>query len=76
MIEWGLENQEELMIIARKEGACLFGDQSGFWRPELEEELKAVNRQPAFAVDILGPIIASKRAITLNQYCLLHKSNK
>ena len=39
MVEWGTEEQRELLVVSRQTGACLFGDIAEFFRPELSDTL-------------------------------------
>ena len=73
MIESDPQNQQELLLVARETGSCLFGDIGGFFRPELTEVLEQLRQKPMMCVEVLAPILASGRAVKSSSFCLVHQ---
>ena len=73
MIEFDPQNQQELLLVARETGACLFGDIGGFFRPELSEVLEQLRQKPMMCVEVLAPVLASGRAVKSSCFCLTHQ---
>eukprot|EP00973_Karenia_brevis_P050700 7043388-Karenia_brevis.AAC.1 len=45
-IEWDNHAQQELLILGKKDDACLFGDISAFFRDELAETVQMLLENP------------------------------
>ena len=75
MIEYDPQNQQELLLLSKQTGnhACLFGDIASFYRPELGDVLAELKQKPMLCVEILGPLIASGRAVKSSAFCLTHQ---
>ena len=73
MIEFDPQNQQELLLVARETGACLFGDIGGFFRPELSDVLEQLRQKPMMCVEVLAPVLASGRAVKSSCFCLTHQ---
>eukprot|EP00435_Cladocopium_sp_Y103_P057289 s1602_g19.t1 len=60
MVEWGAEEQRELLVVCKQTGSCLFGDIAEFFRPELQDTV-------AFLKDVGGSGLVFLFGIALNQ---------
>eukprot|EP00435_Cladocopium_sp_Y103_P054892 s649_g18.t1 len=54
-------------------GTCLFQNIQHFFRDEMQETVQMLLSKPHLAVEILGPLIASKKCMKNEAYCLTHK---
>ena len=70
MIEYDPQNQQELLLVSRETGSCLFGDIGGFFRPELTEVLEQLRKKPMLCVEVLAPVLASGRAVKSSSFCV------
>ena len=71
-IEWNRDCVAELLPHAIENGTCLFRNIAMFYRPELKETIDRLLQAPHMAVEILAPLIASKRAMRLEAHCETH----
>ena len=73
-MEWDYECQQELSTLADGIGQdfCIFGDVSSFWRPELQEVVEALEKQPHFSVEVLSGLIKSRKAMRRSAWCVRH----
>ena len=57
--------QQELLLLAEEEDACVFDDIEQFFSPDLiaNGTIAALKQDPTMAVDVLGPRIASRTAV-------------
>ena len=77
-VEWDRECQEELKVLVQGLGqpdCCLFGDITAFFRPELGEIIQELKKKPSMAVEVLGPIMSSRKAMRRKSYCLVHEKD-
>lgn len=72
-IEWNSACLKEILPSARKNGTCVFENILQFFRPELKSLLQQCFAKPTLAVEILGPVLASGKAMTREGWCLVHK---
>ena len=71
-IEWNKECQSELLLLAKRHGTCLFPNIALFYRDELQGTIQACLQRPQMAVEVLGPLIATGKAMKLEAHCLTH----
>lgn len=72
-VEWDPEGQAELLILGAEDDACLYGDIANFFRPDIRKDVHALQENPAHALEIMAPVIASGNAMTRFAPCLRHK---
>lgn len=71
-VEWDKDAQAELMILGEADNACLFGDIASFFRDDIKEDIGALKSNPAHALEVMAPVIASGNAMTRFAPCLRH----
>eukprot|EP00435_Cladocopium_sp_Y103_P029761 s1306_g7.t1 len=71
-IEWNKDCQSELLPMAKKHGTCLFANIALFYRDELRPTIEQCLKKPQMTVEVLGPLISSKKAMKLEAPCLTH----
>ena len=72
-VEWNEACCQELLPMAIKNDTCLYQNIQHFFRDEMQETVQMLLSKPHLAVEILGPLIASKKCMKKEAYCLTHK---
>lgn len=52
---------------------CCFGDLNSFYRPELQEVISQLKKQPELALEVLSNMVASGEAIKTCSWCYSHE---
>ena len=69
-VEWNEACCQELLPMAIKNDTCLYQNIQHFFRDEMQETVQMLLSKPHLAVEILGPLIASKKCMKKEAYCL------
>ena len=73
-VEYDNECQAELKLLDSDGDACLYGNISDFWRPEIREVVEQLERKPHLAVSVMLPLMREKRAVMRHAWCQRHGS--
>ena len=74
-VEWDKECQKELKLYVDElqQDTCIFGDIAGFFRPELVEIVRELEKKPSFAVEVLAPALCGRAAMKRKAFCVRHQ---
>ena len=56
-----------------KDTCCCFGDMNSLYRPELQEVIGQLKKQPDLALEILSKMVASGEAVKTSSWCYKHE---
>ena len=71
-IEWNPQCVGELLPRSKRENSCIFRNIKQFFRPDIQQRIEEMLRQPQMCVEILGPLLASGKAMMLEGDCITH----
>ena len=71
-IEWNPQCVGELLPRSKRMNSCIFRNIKQFFRPDIQLRIEEMLQQPQMCVEILGPLLASGKAMMLEGDCLTH----